>query len=66
MFLRVNEKIYIFSAYRKPNIGLGARNGEGKKKTKANSRGKKFLLNKLSIHCSDPRCRACRENSDKV
>lgn len=23
-------KIYIFSAYRKPNIGLEARNGEGK------------------------------------
>lgn len=52
--------IYIYIAYRKPNIGLEARNGEGEK-PKANSREKKFLLNKLSIHSSDPRCRACRE-----
>lgn len=37
------KNIYIFSAYRKPNIGLEARNGEGNK-PKANSRGKKFLL----------------------
>lgn len=59
MFLGVNE-IYIYIAYRKPNIGLEARNGEGEK-PKANSREKKFLLNKLSIHSSDPRCRACRE-----
>lgn len=55
----------IFSAYRKPNIGLEARNGEGGKKPKANSGGKKFLLNKLSFHSLDPRCRACRENSDE-
>lgn len=54
--LGVKRRI-IFSAHRKPNIGLAARNGEGKK-PKANSRGKKFLPNKVPIHSSNPRCRA--------
>lgn len=56
MILGVKWRI-IFSAHRKPNIGLAARNGEGKH-PKQTAQGEKFLPNKVSIHSSNSRCKS--------